>query len=1557
MKKLSVLVPVLNEDGSINELVQRIDRNLRASKIVYEIIFVDDHSKDDTVKIIKKLQRKYPIHLHTKKGKPGKAYSILEGIPLCKYDYIAMIDGDLQYPPEALSGMFALTKKHGVVVANRKVYAAPRLRRIGSKISFLFFEKFLHGFECDTQSGLKIFKKELAQQLSTTEVTKWTIDMPLLKIAQDFGESIGSYDIEFTDRQSGVSKVSFLRAGTEIALASVKLRLIKRRVYSIEPTTKKNSIGAGYNFKGKKYITHTSLPHDMTALDTFYPWQKVVMGFSLFILLIGAVLSAKTTFIVIIGILTFIYFLDFVFSLYVLVKSLRFPQEISITDKEINAIDESKLPIYSILCPLYKEARILSHFVDAMKSIDWPRNKLDILLLLEEDDVETIQLAKKLKLPKYFRILVVPHSFPKTKPKACNYGFNHSKGEYVVIYDAEDKPDPLQLKKSYLGFLKSGDKMACLQSKLNYFNTDFSVLTRLFTAEYSLWFDLVLPGLQSVSGPLPLGGTSNHFRSNVLKELHAWDPFNVTEDCDLGVRIFKEGYKTAIIDSTTLEEANSSFKGWLKQRSRWIKGYMQTYLVHIRNPLEFVKGHGSKAFIFHLVIGMRMVFILINPILWVFTLSYFIFYPIVGPTIESLYPAIIFYPAVTLLVFGNFVHFYNYMIGCAKRGHYSVIKFVFLVPFYWIMTSWAAGIAFYQLFTKPHYWEKTTHGLHLDTKLNIRSILANKLSSITATVPNVKKGIPALTPTVTGGFMLIVSNVIANGINFIYSIYLGRSISLEQFGTVSFISSVLSISAIVIHAVAKSVTVQTSKYLGKNNTLNRYFWDRIYQKSYWIAAVITLLWVFSSSALARFFNIESVIPLLLFSPSWIFFTLTSINHGYILSNLRFKSVAGITLIESIVKLVAAHLFVSTNNSAYVYLGLTLSIFVSFIISDQIVRKTKDSIVRVREVFPKKFFYTSMLANISVVAFLSLDVVIAKRFLSPTEAGEYALISLIGKMIYLTGSLFAQFVTPIISREQGEKNNSRALIAKLVGATAAVSTAAYSAVGLFGEYTIPFIFGERAETIVEFLPFYGIAIVGFTLSAIVINYHQIKDRYIFPIVGFIFTLVQVGVLSFYNSNLHEFVTAFIVVTLAQTLCIFLLHIFRTQVYAVSSNVNDLFDLIFDKQRKSKESKKSLRILVLNWRDTKHSWAGGAEVYVHEISKRWVSEGHTVTVFCGNDGKNPRNEKIDGVQMVRRGGFYTVYFWAALYYVLRFRNVFDVIVDCENGIPFFTPLYTRTPKILLIYHVHKDVHKKHLKFPFSYIAMFLESKVMPFLYKTSRIMTISESSQKDISLMGFDLSRDIQIVYPGIDPSKYIRSKKTKSPSFVYLGRLQHYKNIDIAIKAFARVLTTYKDATLTIAGFGESENQLKRLCQDLGVEKSVKFLGYISDNKRKNILARSWVSIQPSSFEGWGITVIEANASGTPVIASKVKGLVDSVVDGKTGVLVPVKNVSRLTRAMGEMISNTSKRTSMAKEAYKWSKNFDWEKSSQLFLSVLADEINHKTKAAVDQDFVLVKIDL
>ncbi len=382
---------------------------------------------------------------------------------------------------------------------------------------------------------------------------------------------------------------------------------------------------------------------------------------------------------------------------------------ISISPEDIQGLDESQLPIYTILIPVFREKEVLPVLLRSLSELDYPASKLDIKLLLEEVDDETREAAIKIDPPGNIEFITIPDSQPRTKPKACNYGLISARGKYLVIFDAEDKPEKDQLKKVVCTFRKGGEDLICVQAKLNYYNRNYNLLTRWFTCEYSNWFDMILPGLNRAGLPIPLGGTSNHFITEKLRELGGWDPFNVTEDADLGIRMYKHDYKTAIVDSTTFEEANSQLWNWIRQRTRWIKGYMQTWFVNMRHPFQLLRELGLKGTLgFHLTVGGTPFLFILNPIFWFLTTMSFIFDVYL---LGELFPPPIFFISAFNLIIGNFVFVYLNVISTFRRGYYELGKYALLSPIYWVLMSFAAWRALWQLITKPFYWEKTTHGL------------------------------------------------------------------------------------------------------------------------------------------------------------------------------------------------------------------------------------------------------------------------------------------------------------------------------------------------------------------------------------------------------------------------------------------------------------------------------------------------------------------------------------------------------------------------------------------------------------------------------------------------------------------------------------------------------------------------------------------------------------------------------------------------------------------------------------------------------------------------------
>lgn len=445
--------------------------------------------------------------------------------------------------------------------------------------------------------------------------------------------------------------------------------------------------------------------------------QKIWMVILLVLLAGLAVWNIKNFLIGVNAVFTIIYMMMLVYKFVLVSSSVGSNLEVPVTEEDIQALEEDKLPVYTVLIPVYKEADVLPSLLKAIKNLDYPKVKLDVKVLLEEDDVETINAFYKTNPPDFIKALLVPTSQPKTKPKACNYGLIHAKGEYLVIFDAEDQPNPDQLKRVVAAFNKSPENVICMQAKLNYFNRQQNALTQLFSSEYSMWFDLFLPGLDAHNVPIPLGGTSNHFKTYALLEAGAWDPHNMTEDADLGIRLYKLGYRTKIVDSTTYEEAIGDVNNWIRQRSRWVKGHIQTWLVHMRHPFKLIREIGLRAFFsFQMVIGGNIFTLIVNPLYWFLTAAWFLFRL---EFLGEIFPGPIYFMGAFSLFFGNFAFTYMNTAGAIGRKYYDMVKVTLLSPLYWVLMSIAGWRGFIQLITKPHYWEKTIHGLADDEEAEV----------------------------------------------------------------------------------------------------------------------------------------------------------------------------------------------------------------------------------------------------------------------------------------------------------------------------------------------------------------------------------------------------------------------------------------------------------------------------------------------------------------------------------------------------------------------------------------------------------------------------------------------------------------------------------------------------------------------------------------------------------------------------------------------------------------------------------------------------------------------
>jgi cellulose synthase/poly-beta-1,6-N-acetylglucosamine synthase-like glycosyltransferase len=447
-------------------------------------------------------------------------------------------------------------------------------------------------------------------------------------------------------------------------------------------------------------------------------------------LFLDAVLSLQ----VLLGFVSFGYALALIYRLVLVRRGMVGEHLVRVSDADARAVPDEALPMYTVLVPAYREPDVIAKVLSAVSALEYPRERLDVRLLLEADDKETIAVARAavanssdageyLSSPGALTsvsIVLVPRAEPRTKPKACNFGLHTALGEFVTIFDAEDRPEPLQLRRAVVAMGRLGPRYACVQAQLGYFNATQNRITRWFTVEYGNWFRFLLPGLVSVGAPVPLGGTSNHFRAAILRGVGAWDAFNVTEDADLGIRLARLGYSVGVLDSVTQEEANSDFINWVKQRSRWYKGYLQTWLVHMRHPFVVHRELGWRGALgLHLFVAGTPLTTLINPAFWALSILWFTEKP---SWIVELFPTSIYYVALGCFVLGNAAVVYMNVLTTRVLDQPELLGSAFTVPVYWVMMSAAAAKAVFQLAWQPSYWEKTTHGLPGSASLPLKPL-------------------------------------------------------------------------------------------------------------------------------------------------------------------------------------------------------------------------------------------------------------------------------------------------------------------------------------------------------------------------------------------------------------------------------------------------------------------------------------------------------------------------------------------------------------------------------------------------------------------------------------------------------------------------------------------------------------------------------------------------------------------------------------------------------------------------------------------------------------------
>lgn len=376
-------------------------------------------------------------------------------------------------------------------------------------------------------------------------------------------------------------------------------------------------------------------------------------------------------------------------------------------------ISDEDLPIYTIILPVRdEEYSILKNLLDSINNLDYPKDKFDIKFVVDEEDIKTIEAGKELLKKFNFDLIIVPDYRIKSKPLSCNYALKFIKGEYITIYDAEDRPEKYQLKKAIQKFKELGNDYVCLQASLHFYNKYKNFLTYCFSIEYSMWFDFTIRSIDKFGSFFPLGGTSNHFKAKKLLELGKWDGFNVTEDAELGVRIARAGYKVSYLNSITEEECPITIHAWIKQRTRWIKGFMQTFCEYmffkkpicIKSTINFKPIRKLKFFdiiTFNLFIMMSFFFFITMMVIFL-NLD-------IATNIKDF----------KLLIIMSYINIFSFLIMTYMSFIIIIVKnkikfnvfYLILFPFYWILHYIAGVRACYYLIVKPFYWAKTKHGI------------------------------------------------------------------------------------------------------------------------------------------------------------------------------------------------------------------------------------------------------------------------------------------------------------------------------------------------------------------------------------------------------------------------------------------------------------------------------------------------------------------------------------------------------------------------------------------------------------------------------------------------------------------------------------------------------------------------------------------------------------------------------------------------------------------------------------------------------------------------------
>lgn len=707
--KVSVIVPCANDRRWLPGCFERIEAALKETEFLYEILVVDDHSRDGTAAYVRSQESARPVRFIEKRGQKGRAISIKEGLDVATGGLIVLLDPDLRCPPEAFLNLVRRLTVDDVVVANREKYPFFAYR-VFSRVYRWIVGVLLLSVDVDVRSGLKLFRRSLMHELRFAPEfdSRIGFDAFLLYHAKRSNWALETVSVPYTRPMfhHGVWGAVSSRVSLVVGAVNIRFSQIFRWLFPfLYPPQPQEYFEAGftnindYLFLAPEQSAKGHLTREVYFL-IFYVFLFIFVYFHFIYLFTGNSFAWSLFFHIAIVQLALI-----IFKLYVVWITFRLPPQ---PPRMLTPDEMLDLPMISIILPVYKEKEIIPQLCRRMAEMRYPIDKLDFIFIFESGDDETIQAFLDHEKPAHFKGLVSPDVKPKTKPKALNVALRETKGEFLVIFDAETLPEPDQFMKAMSAF-RSDPTLDYIHSRIDVYNPGVNWITKSYAAEFSFFYNFFLPGLATVRSPTPISGHSVYFRREQLIKVGGWDAYNLAEDCDIGIRMFRNGYKSAsVIDSYSWEQSTSSIGDWLKQRTRWMQGFVQTSMVNLRFPALLWKDLGGLRnflmFMFHVpggvfLNGLNLVQWCIL-VFWYFTRD---------PNVQSIFSGVLLYISFSSFIVANSLFTYFNLLGLLYRRYYALVPTALGSMFYWLMLSFATARAILRFFRQESTWDKTNH--------------------------------------------------------------------------------------------------------------------------------------------------------------------------------------------------------------------------------------------------------------------------------------------------------------------------------------------------------------------------------------------------------------------------------------------------------------------------------------------------------------------------------------------------------------------------------------------------------------------------------------------------------------------------------------------------------------------------------------------------------------------------------------------------------------------------------------------------------------------------------